>query len=64
MATQRLGVVIVGDRVTLSVGELDVRIDAEGARTIASMPLAAADIADAVADDDVEEPTAPGRGLA
>lgn len=64
MATQRLGVVITGDRVTLSVGELDVRIDAEGARTIASMLLAAADIADAVGDDDDDEPTSSSRGLA
>ena len=63
MAARRLGVVITGDRVTLSVGELDVRLDAEGARTIAAMLLAAAEIADAVPDYDVEE-TAPGRGLA
>ena len=64
MAARRIGVVIVGDRVTLSMGDVDVRLDAEGARTIAAMLLAAAEIAEAVPDGDVEESTAPGRGFA
>lgn len=58
-----IGVLVQGRRVLLVLGDVDVRVNADGARALATLLLTGADLADAGEDTD-DEPTAPGRGLA
>lgn len=61
-----IGVLVQGRRVLLVLGDVDVRVNADGARALATLLLTGADLADAGEDEPNEddEPTAPGRGLA
>jgi hypothetical protein len=63
-----IGVLVQGTRVLLVLGDVDVRVNADGARALATLLLTGADLADAgedePGDDEDDEPTAPGRGLA